>query len=291
MPLDQAHDEPTPKKDSGEMSFFDHIAELRDVLFRSAVAIAVVGAVFFLNKDFVFSTLLFGPRHADFWTYRSLCWLGNQTGLAEQLCITPPQFTLIGTEMAEVLMQHLYLAFWLGVIGAFPYIFWQFWRFIAPGLHEKERRAAGGIVVVCSALFLSGVVFGYYIIAPFAISFLTGYTVEGVTISPKLDSYVTYMTMFTIPTGLVFELPIVAYFMAKIGIMGAKFMRTYRRHAIVVVFIIAAIITPPDVVSQTLVAIPLLFLYEASILVVQRVEKNRAAKLAADSGKDLVPMD
>jgi sec-independent protein translocase protein TatC len=204
------------------------------------------------------------------------------------MCFTPPKFDIITRELGEVLMQHMYIAFWLGVIGAFPIVFWEFWKFISPGLHEKERKAVRGVVVICTALFLLGVAFGYYIIAPFSISFLASYTVEGIVqVSPTLDSYTTYMTMFTIPTGLIFEMPVVAYFVAKIGLLGTKFLRAYRRHAIVIILIVAAIITPPDVVSQTLVAIPLYLLYEVSILVVARVQKTRAKLLAADEIDDV----
>ena len=279
MPLDQDHERERMKKERGEMSFFEHISELRRHILRSVLAIAIVGTVCFLNKDIIFDKMIFGPRHADFPTYTFLCNASHAMGLGDQMCFTPPKFDLITRELGEVIMQHLYVSFWLGVIGAFPFIFWEFWKFISPGLLETERKVARGIVFICSLLFLLGVVFGYFVIAPFSISFLAGYTLEGVVVSPTLDSYVTYMTMFTLPTGLVFEMPIVAYFMAKIGVMGTKFMRTYRRHAVVVILIVAAIITPPDVVSQTLVAIPLYMLYEVSILVVARVQQQQKKAL------------
>lgn len=279
MPLDQDHEHERMKKERGEMSFFEHISELRRHILRSVLAIAVIGIVCFLNKDIIFDKMIFGPRHADFPTYTFLCNASHKMGLGDQMCFTPPKFDLITRELGEVIMQHLYVSFWLGVIGAFPFIFWEFWKFVSPGLLETERKVARGVVFICSSLFLMGVVFGYFVIAPFSISFLAGYTLEGVVVSPTLDSYVTYMTMFTLPTGLVFEMPIVAYFMAKIGIMGTKFMRTYRRHAVVVILIVAAIITPPDVVSQTLVAIPLYMLYEVSILVVARVQHQQKKAL------------
>jgi sec-independent protein translocase protein TatC len=278
MPIDQDHE--ITKKERGEMSFFEHISELRKHILRSALAIFAVATVCFLNKDFVFDKMIFGPRHPDFPTYGFLCNMSHTLGLGEQMCFSPPKFDLITRELGEVIMQHIYVSFWLGVIGAFPIVFWEFWKFIQPGLLESERKVVRGIVFVCSALFLLGVLFGYYVIAPFSISFLAGYTLQGVVVSPTLDSYVTYMTMFTLPTGLVFEMPVVAYFLAKIGIVGAKFLRTYRRHALVVILIVAAIITPPDVVSQTLVTIPLYMLYEVSILVVARIQKQREQKLA-----------
>ncbi|MCB0576622.1 MAG: twin-arginine translocase subunit TatC, partial [Saprospiraceae bacterium] len=201
----------------------------------------------------------------------------------------PPAFELITRQLGEVLMQHLYVSFWLGMIGAFPYIFWEFWRFISPGLYEKERKAVRGVVFVCSLLFLAGVAFGYFVIAPFSISFLAGYTLEGLQVAPTLDSYVTYMTMFTLPMGLVFEMPILGYFLAKIGLIGPAFLRQFRRHAVVVILIIAAIITPPDVVSQTMVGIPLYILYEVSILVVANIyrKRQRAMELGAAPSKEV----
>jgi sec-independent protein translocase protein TatC len=275
MALDQQHEIDRLQEGRGEMSFFEHIAELRKHILRAVLYIFGLGIVAFLNRDFVFDTMIFGPRHADFPTYRVLCHASKTLGMGENMCFTPPKFDLITRQLGEVIMQHLYVSFWLGVIGAFPFIFWEFWKFISPGLHDHERKVVRGIVGICSMLFLLGVAFGYFVIAPFSISFLAGYTMEGVVVSPTLDSYVTYMTMFTLPTGIIFEMPIVAYFLARIGLVGAKTMRAYWRHAAVVILIVAAIITPPDVVSQTLVAIPLLVLYEISILIVKRVEAKR----------------
>lgn len=291
MPLDQQHEYDSQKEQQGEMSFFDHIIELRKHILRSVLAIAILAVVCFLNKDFIFGTLIFGPRNPDFPTYRFMCYLSQSIGAGESLCISPPPFKLITRDLGEVLMQHLFISFCLGFIGAFPFIFWQFWSFVRPGLLETERRAVRGIVGLCTLLFLMGVLFGYYVVAPFSISFLAGYTLEGLEVAPTLDSYVSYMTMFTLPMGLVFEMPILAYFLAKIGIIGAAFLRSYRRQAIVVILILAAIITPsPDAVSQTLVFIPLYALFEASIIVVARVQKARekASRDAERSSRDVV---
>jgi sec-independent protein translocase protein TatC len=282
MPIDQQHEKDRLEKDRGEMSFFDHINELRKHIMRSAVAILVVAVVCFLYKDFVFNTIIFGPRSPNFPTYRVLCSASHMMGMGEAICFSPPQFTLITRQLGEVIVEVMYVSFWLGVIGAFPIIFWEFWKFISPGLHEHERKAIRGVVVICSLLFLLGNLFGYFIIAPFSISFLAGFTLEGLEVAPTLDSYVTYMTMFTIPTGFIFQMPVAAYFFARMGVIGASFLREYRRHAIVVILVIAAIITPPDVVSQTLVSIPLFMLYEVSILVVSRVQKRREKEAIAD---------
>lgn len=279
MPIDQQHENERNVKERGEMSFFDHIDELRKHIMRSALAIAVVGVVCFLNKDFVFDTIIFGPRSPDFPTYRVLCSFSHAIGMGDAVCFTPPNFNLITRELGEVIMQVLFVSFWMGVIGAFPFIFWEFWRFISPGLHDHERKAVRGVVVICTALFLLGVLFGYFVIAPFSISFLAGYTLENLEVAPTLDSYVTYITMFTIPTGFIFQMPMAAYFFARMGLIGVALLKSFRRHAIVAILILAAVITPPDVISQTLVGIPLYLLYEVSILVVARVERKRKKEM------------
>lgn len=287
MPLDQLHEEERYQKEKGEMSFFDHISELRKHILRSVLAIVTVGIVAFVNKSFVFEQLIFGPKSPDFITYQLLCLASEKMGMGSALCFKPPIFNLITRQLGEVLMQHLYVSFWLGIIGAFPYLLWEIWRFISPGLYDHERKAASGVILVCTLLFFMGVAFGYFVIAPFSISFLAGYTLEGLEVAPTLDSYVTYMTMFTLPTGLIFEMPVIAYFLAKIGLLGPNAMRAYRRHAVVVLLIIAAIITPPDVVSQTIVGIPLYVLYEISILVSAQVAKNKEKLLL--NNPDMLP--
>jgi len=275
MPLDQQHEIERLKAQRGEMTFFDHISELRRHILRSVLAISVFAIYFLSNKELVFNTLMFGPRDPNFPTYRAICEFSNWSGLGDKMCFTPPKFTVITRELGEALMSHMYISFCLGVICAFPYIFWEFWRFVRPGLLDSERKAASGVVITCSLLFLLGNLFGYFVIAPFSISFLASYTVEGLDVSPTLDSYVSYMTMFTLPTGLIFEMPIVAFFLTRIGIIGPKDLRKYRRHAIVAIVVVAGVITPPDVMSQTIVTIPLLALYEISILVAAREKRRR----------------
>ncbi len=281
MPLDQLHEAQNKKEvqEPGEMSFFDHVEELRRRILRSAVAIAVMGAFCFVNKDLVFDKLIFGPRNPDFFTYKALCRLSHAVGLSDKMCFSPVEFRLITRQLGEILMQHLYVSFWLGLILAFPYVLWQFWLFLKPGLLEAEQKAVRGVVGICSVLFLLGVGFGYFIIAPFSINFLAGYTLSGTEVAPTLDSYVTYMTMFTIPIGLFFEMPVVIYFLTKIGIVGYRSLQMYRRYAFVAMLILAAIITPPDVVSQSIVALPLYGLYEVSILVSRREQRRREAAI------------
>ncbi|MCS6929134.1 MAG: twin-arginine translocase subunit TatC [Saprospiraceae bacterium] len=275
MPPDPLHKAPAESQGTGEMSFFEHVEELRQRLLRSFVAIGIMGVGCFLSKDLVFDALIFGPRNPDFITYRALCSLSHWAGLYDKMCFKPVEFKLITRQLGEILMQHLYVSFWLGFILAFPYVLWQLWLFLKPGLLESEQKAIRGIVTICSLLFLVGVAFGYFIIAPFSINFLAGYTLPGTEVAPTLSSYVTYMTMFTIPIGLFFELPIVIFFLTKIGVVGYRTLQAYRRYAFVGILIVAAIITPPDVVSQTIVALPLYGLYEISILISRREQRRR----------------
>lgn len=282
MPLDQLHEQERVEK---EMSFFEHVDELRKHILRAGLYVIGLAILCFLFIDDIFRVVIYGPRESWFPTYQLLCNLGQKMGVGEKMCFKPPKFDIMTRQLGEVLTQQLMVAFWLGVIGAFPFIFWEFWKFIRPGLYEKEQKAVRGVVFVCSALFLLGVAFGYFIIAPFSISFLAGYTMEGTVVAPTLDSYITYMTMFTIPTGLIFEMPIVAFFLSKIGVLTRNFMRTYRRHAIVIILIVAAVITPPDVVSQMMVCIPLYILYEISIVVVSREQRRRERALQGNEAR------
>lgn len=259
--------QPHDAQPAGEMSFLDHLEALRMHIVRSLVAIIAVAVGVFLSKTFVFDQVLFGPRREDFITYRILC------RISEALCLKPVPFDILTRELGEQFMVHVKSSFWIGLVIAFPYVFWEFWRFVKPALYAKEQKAARGLVLICSVLFSLGVCFGYFILSPFAITFLAGYQVGDVTSAPTLSSYISYMVMFTIPVGLVFELPVVAWFLSKIGLLTPSFLRQYRREALVVVLIVAAVITPPDVTSQVIVAIPILILYEVSIYISARVER------------------
>lgn len=253
---------------SKEMSILDHLDDLRKYLIRAVLAIVVVAFILFLFKDFVFDSLILGPKNKDFFTYRFFC------NLSESLCFSPPEFQLITRELGETFVTHLKISFYLGLVAAFPYVFYQFWSFLKPGLYPNEKKATRGVVFVCSILFIAGVLFGYFIIAPFAVSFFISYTINGVTNSPTLTSYVSYLIMFTIPTGFVFELPIVIYFLSKIGLITPEVMRSYRKHAFIIILIVAAIITPPDPMTMFMIAMPLYMLYEASVFVSARVVKK-----------------
>ena len=251
-----------------EMSFLDHLEALRWHLIRSTVAIFVFAIVAFLNKSFIFDTVLLAPKNPDFITYRILCLLSNKLNMGDALCISELPFILMNINMAGQFINHITISIVAGFIIAFPYVFWEIWRFVNPALHTKERKHAKGVVFFSSVLFMTGVSFGYFVIAPLAVNFLGSYHVsEMVANQINLSSYITTITSITLACGVIFELPILAYFLTKVGLITPTFMRKYRRHALVVTLILAAIITPPDVISQILVALPLLILYEISIYV------------------------
>jgi sec-independent protein translocase protein TatC len=270
MALDQVDVDKWKEEDSDQnnMSFFDHLEALRWHLMRSAIAVLLAGIFVFINKSFVFDTLIIGPKSPDFWTYRMIC------KMSDVLCFSPPKFTIITRDLGEQFLTHFKVSMTLGFILAFPYVFWEIWRFIKPGLYKSEQKAARGIVFICSLLFFMGNLFGYFIMSPFAVSFLAGYQVGDVMTTPTLGSYVSYMTMLTLPIGIVFEMPVLIFFLAKIGLVGSDFLKSYRRLAFLLIFIMAAIITPPDLVTQFIIGIPLYFLYEISIAIVMRVEKQ-----------------
>lgn len=247
------------------MSFLEHLEELRWHLVRSLLSVLFFAILVFVFKDFVFNRIILAPKNASFATYRFVC------GLSDLLCFTPPDFKLLPRELGEQFFTHIKVSIWLGIVISFPYIIWELWRFIKPGLYAKEQKAARGVVFVCSLLFLLGIAFGYFVISPFAITFLAGYYIsDDIVSSPTLASYVNNLTMFTLPTGILFELPIVVHFLSRIGLLSPELMKKYRRHAVIVILLFAAIITPPDVVTQFLIGIPVYILYELSISVSRR---------------------
>ena len=275
MALDQVDVDTLDEKEGNEMSFLDHLEALRWHILRSVLAILFFAIIIFIAKDFVFRNIIFGPRYKDFLTYRILC------SISDSMCIDPPQFIIATREVGEAFMMHMMVSFWMGFVLAIPILLWEVWKFIKPGLYPKEQKAASGFVIISTLLFVVGVLFGYYVVAPLAITFLAGYTIEGVAAQPTLSSYVDSMVMFTLPIGLVFELPVIVYFLAKIGLLTADFMKKYRKHAVVVLLIIAAVVTPsPDIASQLLVFIPLYALYEASIFVAKKVQRELEAEEA-----------
>jgi sec-independent protein translocase protein TatC len=263
-----------------EMSFLEHLEELRWHIIRSILAIVIFMVIAFIFKDIVFGTIIMGPRKPDFITARLLCQLGEFLSTilnrSISLCINQGEFQLINIKMSGQLTVHITAALVSGVILAVPVILWEFWRFFKPALKDNEAKYATGAVTVSSLLFFTGVCFGYFLLAPLSIHFLSNYEIDP-TVANQINvrSYIGTLTSICLATGLVFELPIVAFFLTKVGIITPEFMKKYRKHSIVVIFIMSAIITPPDVFSQTLVALPLLILYEISIVISRRVVRQK----------------
>lgn len=261
------------------MSFIDHLEELRWHILRSLLAVLVFTIVAFMAKDWIFETLIFGPKKPEFWTYRFFCFCGRLFHMEGTLCAEPVKFEIINTDLSGQFMAHVQASLIFGVIFACPWIYYEIWKFVKPGLYEEEVRKTRGIILPASLLFFVGVLFGYYILIPVSINFLAGYQISTeISNAIRLSSYLEMISTLTLGSGLMFELPVTIYILAKLGLVTAGFLRTYRRWAILIILVIAAVITPPDVFSQLLVAIPVYALYELSIFLTMRVEKNLARK-------------
>ena len=268
----------------GEMSFFEHLEALRWHLIRSAIAIVVFAIFAFAYYTEIFDGIVMAPTHKDFFTYRMMCgfgeWLHSLIPAigSEGFCVTKDiKVNLLNTEVAGQFTLQINSAIVIGITLGVPYILYELWKFVKPALHNKEKRSASGFVFYSSMLFLLGVLFGYYVVTPLAVKFLVGYTVSTSIVNMfSIDSYVSIVTMLTLASGLAFQLPIVVYILARIGILTPQFMRRTRRYAIVIILIIAAIITPtPDALTMCVVALPLLLLYEVSIVVAAVVQRNK----------------
>ncbi len=259
-----------------EMGFLDHLEELRWRLVKCAAAVLLFGIVAFLYREIVFDGIILAPKNESFITYRILCNIGNMVGIGETLCFTDFNFSLQNISMSGQFATHMMVSAIAGIILAFPVIMYQLWAFIKPGLKSNEKKMTNGVVTYASSLFLLGVLFGYYVLAPLSIQFLGTYRVsEQVENQISLDSFISTVTSLSLYTGVVFQLTIVIYFLAKFQVVSSTFLKKYRKHAFLVVLIVAAIITPPDVISQSIVTVPLMLLYEAGIIVAKRMEKKK----------------
>ncbi len=259
-----------------EMSFLEHLEALRWHLIRASLAVVIIGFGAFLAKDFIFDTLIFGPKKADFFTYELFCNISKMMGQGTSFCIEELPFRIQSRTVSGQFSAHLWTSITAGFILAFPYILMEFWRFISPGLHAHEKRNARGFIFIASILFFIGVLFGYYIVTPLSINFLGSYTVSNEVFNDfDLDSYISLLRAAVLSSGFIFELPILMYFFTKIGLVTPDFLRNNRKFAIVIVLSISAIITPPDIASQIIVTIPILILYEVSIFISKIVYKRQ----------------
>ena len=265
------------------MTFLDHLEELRWTLVRSAIAVLVGFVLAFIFKTFLFEEIVLAARDPHFITYRGFCKLGQWLNMPG-ICITDLGFTLQNLPVSGQFMTHMTVAFIAGFILAFPYILWELWRFIGPGLREKERKAIRGFVGFGSVLFLTGVLFGYYMLAPLTVQFFGTYQVSpSVANNFALESFIGIITQVTLWTGLIFEMPLIVLVLTRIGLVGPGFLRTYRKHAYIGILVIAAVLTPPDVISQIIVSVPLILLYEGSILLSARASKRTLQAATANT--------
>lgn len=277
-------EEQTTKKKGGrpihsEMSFLEHLEELRWHIVRSAAAIFLFAIVAFIMKNFIFDTIILHPRLPDFWTNRMLAKLGDLVG-TESLKINQIPLKMQSIRIAGQFTMHIWTSIIAGFIIASPVVFYEFWRFVKPALYDKERKHAGGAVFYTSVLFLIGILFGYFLIVPLSIHFLGTYVVSSeVENMINLKSYVGSVTSISLASGVVFLLPIFSYFLSKVGILTPEFMKTYRKHSYVVMLLLSAVITPPDIFSQIMVCFPLIFLYEIGIMISRRVVKKREKEM------------
>ncbi len=258
-----------------EMSFLDHLEELRWHLIRSTIAVVVLALIAFIFKRFIFDVLIFGPSKPDFATYTMFCEISRSMGM-DTFCFQEMPFKIQSRTMAGQFSAHMWTSIYAGIIVAFPYILYEFWKFISPGLKEKERKSSRRFIGIASVLFFLGVLFGYYLITPLSINFLGNYQVSEEVINQfDLESYISLVRTSVLACGIVFELPILMYILTKIGLVTPEALRKYRKFALIIVLILSAIITPPDVMSQIIVAIPILILYEVSIYISKIVVRNQ----------------
>ena len=262
-----------------EMSFVDHLEQFRWHLIRAVLAVLVFTLAAFAAKEFLFHDIILAPSRTDFAMYKLLCWISDVT------CVSELPFAIQSRTMTGQFMMHITASFTAGIVCAFPYVFWEMWSFIRPALYQDEQSAARGATFFVSLLFAMGVNFGYFVITPLSINFLSHYQIDPSIINEfDIASYVTLVTMLTLSCGMMFQLPMVVYFFSKAGLLTPELMRKFRKHAIIGILVLSAVLTPPDIISQFLISLPLFFLYEASITMSSIVAKKRQKVLEASLG-------
>jgi len=260
------------------MAFTDHIEDLRWHIIRSLIVIIIAAVCVFIKIEWIFEHIILGPAHKDFISYTWFCDLSRILHI-QSLCLDEIKIKFQNTTLAGQFVMSISVSFMLGFVVAFPYVLWQLWKFIKPALKPNEIRSAKGMVFWCSLLFFVGILFAYYIIAPYTINFFAGYQLskdfENII---TMDNYYETMSDLVFWMGVVFELPIIVYFLSRIGVLTPKFMKDKRRYAVLILFVLSEMITPPDWFSCFLVFIPLYILYELSVLISARATKERAKK-------------
>lgn len=273
--------------DEKEMSFLDHLEELRWHIVRSVAAIMVCMIVAFVFTPWIFHNIIFAPSRVDFPTFKWLCALGEWTGAVDALCVKPFPFKVQSRYMTGQFTMQILASFVIGFIISFPYVFWEIWRFVKPGLKQNESKNSRGAVFAVSFLFMLGISFGYFVLCPMMTWFFSSYSISDAIINEfDITSYVSTFIALVFGSGLLFQLPVVVYFLTRIGLLTPQFMRTYRRHAIIVILIIGAIVTPPDPLSQVLISLPLFLLYEISIFISAYVVRQKRKQEEKDAQAD-----
>ncbi|MEP0265521.1 twin-arginine translocase subunit TatC [Dokdonia sp.] len=269
------------KKNAGEMSFLDHLEELRWHLIRCTLAVVIIGTVAFIFRTFLFDVIIFAPKDADFISYDILCKISNLIGM-EKGCIGEGDLDFIvqSRKVAGQFNAAIWTSITAGIVVGFPYILYEFWKFISPGLYDNERKSSRGFIIIASLLFFMGAFFGYYVITPLSVNFLAGFKISEIILNEfDIDSFISLVRASVLAAGIIFELPIIIYFLTKIGLVTPTFLRKNRKYALVIVLILSAIITPPDISTQVIVAVPILILYEVSILISRIVVKREEKRL------------
>ncbi len=271
-----------PDSEKAEMTFIDHLEELRSHIIRSVLAILIMATVIFIYRDWIFDYIILGPVNPDFISYRALCNFSHWAHMGEALCMPPVKVEMQTTTFGGQFLGAISIALVGGVIAAFPYIFWEFWRFVKPALKDTETKNTRFIIFWVSFFFFLGGAFGFFLLGPFTFNFLGGFqlgTKGMLTTRPTFADYVDNLTNIILGCGLAFELPVLAFILTRIGLITPTYLRSTRKYAIVVILLVAAFITPsPDWMSQLIVFIPLFLLYELSIIVSARVYKKEQAK-------------
>ncbi|WP_139002036.1 twin-arginine translocase subunit TatC [Hyunsoonleella aestuarii] len=267
------------KKNINEMSFLDHLEDLRWHLIRIVMSVVIVATFAFIFSRFIFNTIIFAPLEMSFPTYDFLCKTATFINFDTTFCNEKIPLILQNRTMAGQFSADIWTAILGGFVISFPYVIYQLWKFISPGLHANERKHSRGFIIISSMLFFIGVLFGYYIVTPLSINFLANYSISEIVDNQiDISSYIALVRSSALASGLIFELPIIIYFLTKIGLVTPKILRKYRKYALVIVLILSAVITPPDIASQVIVAIPILVLYQVSIYISKIVIRNQKRK-------------
>lgn len=268
--------------DAEEMSFVEHLEALRWHLVRAGIVWVSASIFIFIFIDWIFDNIIYAPAHSSFISYRALCSLSHKLHLGDAFCMPPVNIQLQGNTVSGPFSAAISIGFTGGLIIAFPYLFWELWKFIKPALSSKELKYSRGAIFWVSLCFFTGAAFGYFILAPFTFNFLANFTLGTLgayKYLPSLDDYISTLTNILLYCGIAFELPVLAYVLAQIGLISSRFLKTYRKYAVILILLAAAIITPsPDWTSQLIVAVPLLLLYEISIFICRRVDAGESER-------------